>query len=178
MDYSLKLLERASLIQCLICDVDGVLTNGHITYSESGEELKSFNSLDGLGLKTLQSQGIHVAIITSRQSPIVTQRMQELGIEHLYQGQKQKLSCFMELKTRLDLKEQNIAYVGDDLPDLSAINAAGLGVAVANAHPIILQHAQWVTSKAGGQGAVREVCDLILTAHNKMESIIEHFLSH
>jgi len=175
LHYSENIIAQAAPIRLLICDVDGVLTNGNIIYNEQGIETKHFHVQDGLGLKLLQNHGIAVAIITSRQSSIVSKRMQELNIDLVFQGQKNKLPVYHNLLTQLNLKDSEVAYVGDDLPDLSIISRAGFGIAVANAHHYVKQQANWVTTLAGGEGAVREVCELILFAQHKLSAIYESY---
>ena len=147
-----------------VFDVDGVLTDGRLYYGAGGEELKVFHVHDGQGLKRLQKTGITLAIISGRDSAAVTRRMQDLGIEHVFQGDEQKLPIFERLLKRLGLAAEQCACVGDDLPDLPLLQRAGLAVAVANARPAIKEAAHYVTVSEGGRGAAREVCDLILTA--------------
>ncbi len=151
------------LIKCLILDVDGVLTDGAIWLTEEGKELKRFHTHDGVGIKRLQNAGVIIAIISGRSSASVTARMAELQVRHVYQGCADKLAVFNELIHRLGIKASETAYVGDDLPDLPVMQAAGLSIAVANACPEVKAAAQWHTEKTGGAGAVREVCDRLLT---------------
>lgn len=163
-------------IQCVIFDVDGVLTDGRLYYDNSGNEFKAFHAHDGHGMKMLQSAGIPVAIITARQSELVAKRMQDLGIQHLYQGARDKLVAFEHLLTALSLSADNVCYVGDDCLDLPVMRRCGLAVAVANAQPITKQHAHFITQLNGGEGAAREVCELILDAQNKLDSVLQiHF---
>ena len=159
--------ERASRIRLAVFDVDGVLTDGRLIYSDDGRELKAFHVRDGLGLKRLIANGIEVAIITSRMSHMVTERTAELGIAHVYQGQQDKLACFEQLIHALKLEPDQTSYCGDDLPDLRVMAHVGLSIAVANAHPSVLDRAHWHTRLNGGEGAVREVCDLLLAAQDK-----------
>ena len=125
-----------------------------------------------LGLKRLMANGIEVAIITGRMSPIVTERTAELGIAHVYQDQDDKLACFNQIIEALKLQPDECSYCGDDLPDLSVMRNVGLGIAVANAHPTVHRHAHWRTLHRGGDGAVREVCDLLLAAQGKADAEI------
>ena len=164
-DFPNDVLKRAALVRLAIFDVDGVLTDGKLFFTDDGREIKAFHAHDGLGLKLLQSAGVTVAIITTRESPIVSHRMAELGVDHVYQGQKDKLPVFESLCTALKLEPEMVAYTGDDLPDLPLIQRVGLGIAVANAHPTVREAAHWVTRTPGGEGAAREVSDLILSAH-------------
>ena len=164
-----ELLARAARIRLAVFDVDGTLTDGRLWYGEDGRETKVFHVHDGLGLKLLQSYGVQVALITARISHPVALRAEELKIAHVYQGQSDKLACFRELLAALGLEAEQAAFVGDDLPDLPPMRQAGLAVAVANAHPWVAEQAHWRTSKTGGMGAAREVCDLILLAQGKAE---------
>lgn len=169
---------KAAAIRLLVLDVDGVLTDGRLYFSEDGNELKSFDTQDGHGIKMLQQAGIACAIITGRNTQLVARRAKNLGIVHLLQGREDKLVALRELTTSLNLPLDSVAYAGDDWPDLPAILAAGLGIAVANAHEALLQRADYVTQKAGGRGAVREVCDLILKAQHKYDAALAPYLAH
>jgi 3-deoxy-D-manno-octulosonate 8-phosphate phosphatase (KDO 8-P phosphatase) len=169
------ILEKAKKIKLLICDVDGVLTDGRLFYSGRGEAYKAFNVKDGLGIKLLQSIEVSIAIITSRNSSIVKNRMTELGIEYIYQNQKNKTLAYTELLETLNLEESEVAYIGDDLPDLPLIERVGLGVAVADAHAVILERADWITTRKAGKGAVRELADLIIHAKGKAEEVVERY---
>lgn len=173
----LEAIQKALEIKLLVVDVDGVLTDGRLWYGNSGEELKAFHIQDGLGIKFLLRAGVEVGIITGRRSALVARRAKELGIRHVVQGREDKLVALETMRAELGIELQHIAYVGDDLPDLSAIRAVGLGVAVANAMPVVAQHADYKTIRNGGDGAVREVCDLILQAQQKLDGIIEHYLN-
>lgn len=155
---------KAQAITTLCLDVDGVLTDGSFLLGADGQEMKKFHTQDGLGLKLLQKQGVKIAIISSRASQTVALRMQELGITQVYQGVQRKMDAFNQLLQQLSLEPQQIAYMGDDLPDLECIERAGLGIAPANAVTLIRQRADWITTRCGGDAAVREVCDFILFA--------------
>jgi 3-deoxy-D-manno-octulosonate 8-phosphate phosphatase (KDO 8-P phosphatase) len=163
------LLQKARQIKLVIFDVDGVLTGGQLYFDAHGEALKIFCVQDGMGMKLLQQSGVKIAIISSRQSAIVAQRMSELGIEHVYQGRHDKRAALAELLAQLSYTLEQVAYVGDDLPDLPLIRRVGLGIAVANARPLLLQQAAWQTTAAGGNGAAREVCELIMAAQGTLE---------
>lgn len=154
-------------IKLLALDVDGVLTDGRITYGNDGEELKSFNIKDGLGIKLLQAAGVEVAIITGRQSNIVDRRAGELGIGTIIQGREDKLVALKELCDTRGLELSECAYMGDDLPDLAALRAAGLALTVADAVPEVRAVAQWQSSLPGGAGAVREACEALLKARGQ-----------
>lgn len=160
------LAEAVKAINLLLLDVDGVLTNGQLYFSNGGEEIKAFNSLDGHGIKMLQAAGIEVGIITGRRSELVNKRAADLGIGLLYQGREDKLIAMEEIVASSVHELSGIAYVGDDLPDIPAIAAAGVGFTVKNCHADLLQIADLQTSRAGGSGAVREVCDYLLKAQN------------
>lgn len=171
------LLNKAKPIKLLICDVDGVLSNGQVIIGNNGEEFKTFNIKDGFGIKCLQKAGITVAIITGRNSKIVEKRCQELGIEHFYQGQSNKQEAFDKLCLDLSVTPDQVCHIGDDLPDLPLLLQVGFGVTVADGHWLMQQHADWVTENNGGFGAVREVCDLILESQNKLDTIHQDYLS-
>ena len=158
------ILARAAKIRLAVFDVDGTLTDGRLWYGEDGRETKVFHVHDGLGLKRLQANGVQVALITARISHPVALRAEELDIAHVYQGQGDKRACLLELLDALQLAPEQAAFVGDDLPDLAPMRLAGLAVAVANAHPWVIEQAHWRTGKRGGEGAAREVCDLLLEA--------------
>ena len=165
-----KILDLAAEVQLLVCDVDGVLSDGLIYMGNDGEELKTFHTHDGFGIKALLNAGIDVAVITGRSSNIVQRRMQALGVQHIYQGQGDKLPAFEDLLGKLGLTAAQTAYGGDGVIDLPVMQNAALGIAVANAHPLVLQKADWTTRTRGGYGAVREVCDLILQARDQLDS--------
>jgi 3-deoxy-D-manno-octulosonate 8-phosphate phosphatase (KDO 8-P phosphatase) len=149
-------------IKCLILDVDGVLTNGVIWLTEQGMEFKAFHVHDGVGIKRLQNAGVTVAVISGRSSGSVTHRMAELQIQHVYQGCTDKLAVFYQLINKLGIKPTEVAYIGDDLPDLPVMQQVGLSIAVANACAEVKAAAHWRTEKRGGDGAVREACDRLL----------------
>jgi 3-deoxy-D-manno-octulosonate 8-phosphate phosphatase (KDO 8-P phosphatase) len=167
--------ERAEKIRLVIFDVDGVLTDGRLFFDEQGHEYKSFHARDGLGIKLLQKVGIEVAAISGRVSQSAAIRLAGLGIEHVYQGQVRKLQSFEHLCEKLSLQPEQVAHVGDDLVDLCLLTRVGLAVVVADAHPWILPHAHWRTRHPGGQGAAREVCDLILESQGHAEQLLAEF---
>lgn len=172
-----EILNKAKQIELLIFDVDGVLTDGGLILGESGNEYKVFHSRDGLGLVMLRESGCHLAVISGRSSSIVSERMTMLGIEYVYQGQNDKGKALEELLAKLNITPQATAYVGDDLIDLPAMCRVGLAIAVADAHPLVLEHAHWITEKRGGRGAGREVCELIMQAHGTLDAQFQHFLT-
>lgn len=169
-------VRKAIPVKLLLLDVDGVLTNGQITYSTAGEELKSFHIHDGLAIKLLQQAGVQVGIITGRSSAMVTRRANELGITHLLQGREDKWVAMQGIQRELGLVDDEVAYMGDDLPDLAAIRHAGLGIAPANAAAVVREHADLVTALRGGEGAVREAGEFILAAKGQLDSILQPFL--
>lgn len=173
MNKALK--DSAQQIKLLAMDVDGVLTDGRLFFSSDGDTLKAFNSQDGHGLKMLKSTGISIAIITGRTSEIVARRARELGIDILLQGREDKLTALNEVTDSLGLSIEQAAYMGDDLPDLSAIQSAGVGIAVANAASGIAERADYVTQTCGGEGAVREACEWLLEAQGKWHSLLEQY---
>ncbi|NWN91328.1 HAD hydrolase family protein [Marinobacter adhaerens] len=170
------LLEKAARIRLVALDVDGVMSDGRIYFTASGDELKGFNILDGLGLKQLMAAGITVAVITGRTSPLTEKRMQDLNIPHLMQGREDKKVALQELVNTLDIPAEAIAYMGDDLPDLPAIRYAGLGITVPNGYWLVQQHADYCTQAAGGSGAVRELCDLLLSAGGHLKTTLAPYL--
>jgi 3-deoxy-D-manno-octulosonate 8-phosphate phosphatase (KDO 8-P phosphatase) len=172
-----RALEKARQVKLLVLDVDGVLSDGRLLYSNSGDEIKAFYTADGLGIKLLQSEGVKVAIITGRNSEIVSRRARELGIEYLVQGRDDKLEALRELLLQLDLKLSATAYMGDDLPDLGAIQACALGMTVANGSEYVASHADWCSQHSGGRGAVREACEFILQAQDKLDQAQSRFLA-
>ncbi|MCL1622678.1 HAD hydrolase family protein [Moraxella sp. Tifton1] len=172
----LTVIEKAKKIKLLAMDVDGVLSDGQIIYDAQGVEAKAFHVQDGVGLVALEQVGIILAIITGRNSPMVARRAQELGIHHVVQGRDDKFTALMTLADELGLSLTECAYMGDDLPDLRAIREAGLGISVPNGVDIVKQAADFITTKAGGEGAVREVCELILKSQNKYNDFIQKYL--
>jgi 3-deoxy-D-manno-octulosonate 8-phosphate phosphatase (KDO 8-P phosphatase) len=168
--------ERARLVKLLALDVDGVLTDGRLYFSNSGEEIKSFSTLDGQGIKLLQTSGVAVAILTARNSQLVSNRASNLGIVHVAQGCENKLATLTTLVKSLQLELSQVAYVGDDLPDLACIRKVAMGIAVPNAHPLLREHAFCTTTQAGGMGAVREVCDWIMQAQGNYDQLVAAYL--
>lgn len=167
--------ESAHKIKLVIFDIDGVMTDGGLLLGDDGQQYKRFDVKDGQGLRLLQKAHIHIGIITGRQSKVVEYRMRELNIEHVYQGQTHKREAYETLKTKLKLGDDEIAFVGDDLPDLSIMLRAGLALTVENAHALIKQHADWIAPNRGGFGAVRDICEFILRAQNKYDEVIEEY---
>ena len=168
--------DKARAIRLLALDVDGVLTDGSLVFHANGGESKVFNSLDGHGIKMLQASGVDVAIITGRRSKMVEQRASALSIKILFQGREDKRVVLKEIKESKNLEWSQIAYCGDDLPDLAAIRSAGLGITVPNAPEYMLQYADMCTTRDGGKGAVREVCDFIMQSQGTLQDAIDHYL--
>ena len=151
-------------VRLLVLDVDGVLTDGRLFYGPKGESLKAFHVRDGFGIKQVASAGVTVAILSGRKSAAVASRARELGIRHVVQGASDKLVALRKLAKARGIPLEECACVGDDTPDAPILEAAGLGIAVADAHPDALAAANLVTTHTGGHGAVREVCDWLVAA--------------
>lgn len=163
----MKTLEqKAAEIKLAVFDVDGVLTDGRIYTGPDGESLKVTHVQDGLGLKLLRKAGIAVAVISGRESPALRTRLDELGIEHAFLGDDNKGTIFDQLLGQLQLQAEQAACMGDDLPDLPLLERAGLALTVPDAHPDVMAAADWISKRGGGNGAVREACDLILAAQS------------
>jgi 3-deoxy-D-manno-octulosonate 8-phosphate phosphatase (KDO 8-P phosphatase) len=171
------LVDRAARIRMLVLDVDGVLTDGRLYFDNQGNEMKAFCTRDGLGMRALQSQGTILAFITGRQSEIVTHRAAQLGVEHVYQGRNDKLNAFNELLSDTGMDEQQICYAGDDWIDIPVLDRVGLAVTVADADAVVKNRVHWVTSHCGGDGAVREICDLILAARGLDQQVLDGILN-
>ena len=151
-------------IRLLLLDVDGVMTDGGLYYSSKGEVMKQFNSKDGYGIVKLQRMGVKAGIITGRVSEIVVRRARELGIQDVYQNQEDKIEAYRDITTRLGLADNEVAYLGDDEPDLPVLRIVGFSAAPADAAPAVVKEVAYVCRAEGGHGAVREVVDLILQA--------------
>jgi 3-deoxy-D-manno-octulosonate 8-phosphate phosphatase (KDO 8-P phosphatase) len=156
----------AARVRLVVFDVDGVFTDGRLYYGADGQELKAFHVRDGQGIRSLLQHGIQVAVISGRSSPAVSRRMRELGIQHVFQGHDNKLPILEKLLQNLGLDAQQTACAGDDVTDLPLMQAVGLAIAVADAQPEVRDKAHWRTRARGGEGAVREVCDMIIAARN------------
>lgn len=169
-------LQRFRQVRLLSLDVDGVLTDGCLYFTNTGEELKTFSSQDGHAIKMLQQGGIAVAIITGRRSHLVTRRARELGIAPVFQAARDKRLAFAELQRRSGLDATQIAHVGDDIPDLPVLRLAGLAIAVANRNPVLDEHVHYITRRPGGAGAVQEVCELILRSQQRWDQVLAPYL--
>lgn len=173
---NLKLLkEKAEKIKWFVFDVDGVLTDGKITYDSEGREIKSFCVKDGVGIYMLHLAGIKTAIITGRQSEIVIKRSIELNISEVFQNSKNKLEHYNQLKEKYSLKDEEILYIGDDIVDIPLLKRVGFPVTVPSAPEEVKNFAVYVTIKEGGNGAVREIIDLVLKLQNKYDEIIKKY---
>jgi 3-deoxy-D-manno-octulosonate 8-phosphate phosphatase (KDO 8-P phosphatase) len=176
METMQETLTRAKQIRLIIFDVDGVLTDSSLYLGDDGQEYKAFNSKDGLGMKLLQKSGVEIGIITGRTSNVVTIRMESLGIRHVYQGQRHKVPAFEELRDKLGLRNEQIAFVGDDVVDLPVMRQVGLAITVQDAHPLVRAHAHWQSRAGGGRGAAREICELLMQAQGTLELAYEKYL--
>lgn len=170
-----NVIQSAKKIKLLLLDVDGVLTDGRLYYGNSGEEMKAFNIQDGLGIKLLQKGGVQVGIITGRVSALLQRRADELTISPVVQGREDKLTALNELLQTMDIAMDEIAFMGDDLPDLAVIRRVGLGITPANGSATLAKQAGWQTKKCGGDGAVREVAEMILEAQGKLDLMLADY---
>lgn len=166
---------KAKKIKLLVLDVDGVLSDGKLYFSDTGREIKSFSTLDGHGIKLLRKTGVEVGIITGRESELVTKRASDLGIPYLIQGREDKYTALTEMLNEYPCQLDEICYVGDDHPDLLVMNKIGLAISVPNAHIDVIERAHGITEKQGGHGAVREVCDLIMHAQNTYSNVVAQY---
>jgi 3-deoxy-D-manno-octulosonate 8-phosphate phosphatase (KDO 8-P phosphatase) len=162
------LRERLAQVKLMVFDVDGVLTDGSLWYGEHGEMFKRFNALDGHGLKMLTTSGIKVALVTGREGPIVDRRAAELGLGDVLQNVRNKSAALAELATRHHLTLDECGFMGDDLIDLPAMQRAGFAATVPDAPAYVTQAAHWTATKAGGKGAARECCDLVLASQGRL----------
>jgi 3-deoxy-D-manno-octulosonate 8-phosphate phosphatase (KDO 8-P phosphatase) len=170
------LMSRAKLVRLMAFDVDGVMTAGGLYLSDSGEEFKRFNSLDGHGVKMLRASGVEVAIITGRTSRCVELRAQNLGIPHVYQGVERKLDAMVDLLNKLKLSRDAAAYMGDDVVDLCVMRQVGLSVCVPESPRLVRENSSYVTKRGGGHGAVREACELIMSAQGTLDTQLAQYL--
>jgi 3-deoxy-D-manno-octulosonate 8-phosphate phosphatase (KDO 8-P phosphatase) len=179
MNIADEIISRARLIKLLLLDCDGVLTDGGLYYTFDGkrvmEGVKAFHIHDGQGLKLAREAGLKLGVISGRISPALTARVRELQIDYLHQGVDDKLSVYEDIRTAEGIDDSQVAYVGDDLPDLPAMRRAGLALAVADAVEEIRECAHFVTNKAGGRGAAREVVELLLKAQDKWRESLQRY---
>lgn len=164
-----SLFSQLASLKLLVCDIDGVFSDGRIYLGNDGEELKAFHTRDGYGVKALAKCGVQVAVITGRRSAIVQNRMQSLNVEHIIQGMENKAEGMKHLLDKLQLDKSQVAAIGDDVPDLGMFNHCAINIAVNDAHPQVLNRANWITQHRGGFGAVREVSDTILQAVGRID---------
>ncbi|UTA48822.1 HAD-IIIA family hydrolase [Simiduia sp. 21SJ11W-1] len=168
-------LASAKNIKLLLLDVDGVLTDGKLYFDNQGNEMKAFNTQDGHGIKLLQKSGVQVGIITGRKSELVARRAGDLGINILVQGREDKFAALQEILTDLPLALEQIAFMGDDHPDLTCMVKVGLAMTTANAHPDVVARAHWQSARNGGEGAVREACDFIMQAQGTHAALLAKY---
>ncbi len=173
-----SVMKLAKKIKLVILDVDGVLTDGSLYFDNQGQEFKAFNSKDGHGIRLLLENDIEVALITGRQSELVKHRAKNLKLNDnlIYQGYRDKIPAFNDLLKKTHLQKDQIAYVGDDVIDLPIMSQVGFSIAVKDSNWFVIDNADWVTTKKGGKGAVREVCELILDAHGKLDDLYHAYL--
>ena len=169
--YPAELLARAAKIRLACFDVDGTLTDGRLYFDADGRESKAFHVLDGQGLVLLRKSGIEVALVTARDSASAAHRARDLGVRG-HVGVHDKLGTVQALATELGLALEHVAFMGDDLPDLGVMRAVGFAVAPASAHPWTREHAHWCTTARGGEGAARELCDLLLVAQGRVDALL------
>jgi len=170
-----QMTKALASIQLLLLDVDGVLTTGQVVYTDSGEEIKAFSVKDGLGLRLVMDCGLQVGIVTGRGSRALLNRCRNLGIDLVFDQVRDKAAKLAEISTRTGIAAPQMAFVGDDLPDIPLMQKVGLGIAVADAVPEVITAADMVTTAKGGCGAVREICEALLKARECWEPILERF---
>lgn len=171
------MLQNAQHIRLIAFDVDGVMTDGGLYLTDSGEEFKRFNSLDGQGLKMLKESGVDLAIITGRTSRCVELRAHHLGITNVYQGVHDKLACLQKMLAKLQLPLDAVAFMGDDVIDLPVMLRVGLSISVPQAPQIVRERAHYITERSGGHGAVREACDFLMSAQGTLNAQIASYLA-
>lgn len=170
-----ELRRRAARIRLAAFDVDGTLTDGRLYFDDAGQESKAYSVVDGLGLRLLEDCGIAVALVTARESASVRARGKDLKLEHVFTHVGDKLECLQTLATQLGIGLDEVAFMGDDLADLRVFPEVGLAVCPANGHEWTRQHAHWVTTRSGGEGAARELCDLILESAGHKAAVLARF---
>jgi 3-deoxy-D-manno-octulosonate 8-phosphate phosphatase (KDO 8-P phosphatase) len=172
-----ELHARASRIKLLLLDVDGVLTDGRLYFSNQGDEFKTFSTLDGHGIKMLQKSGVKVGIITGRTSNLVAKRASDLGIQILIQGREDKWDALQDILREHPVALEDIAFMGDDWPDLTVMCRVGLALTPANGHSSVVERSHWQSQARGGEGAVREACDMLMKAQNTFDAILKPYLA-
>lgn len=177
MTISQEVINRAKRIKLIIFDVDGVMTNGGLIIGDDGQEYKSFNSHDGLGMKLLKASGVQMAIITGRTSNVVSKRAESTGVAHFYQGVDDKLVAFNDLIAKLNIAAEHCAFMGDDVVDVPPMLRCGLAITVPAAPDSVKQRAHFITQRQGGHGAVREVCELLMQAQGTYDAQFAQFFA-
>ncbi|MDN3649624.1 HAD-IIIA family hydrolase [Reinekea marina] len=177
MEISSELNKKLSKLSLVVFDVDGVLTDGKLYYTEQGEAIKVFHVRDGVGLKLLSDMGIQVAIVTAKDSKMVAKRISELGIKYYFPGVKNKQNKVTELASKLGLPLEEVAFVGDDMVDIPAINVVGVSMCPSDAYDYVLENVDYIVPKKGGEGVARHVCDLLLKAQGKYKLAYEKSMS-
>jgi len=172
-----ELQARASRIKLLLLDVDGVLTDGRLYFSNQGDEFKTFSTLDGHGIKMLQKSGVKVGIITGRTSNLVAKRASDIGIQILIQGREDKWDALQEILLEHPVALDEIAFMGDDWPDLTVMCRVGLALTPANGHSSVVERSHWQSQARGGEGAVRDACDMLMKAQNTFDAILKPYLA-
>ena len=173
-DYPTDVLARAAGIRLIGFDVDGTLTDGGLSFDSEGRESKRFHVQDGMGMVLLQHAGIETALVSARPSQVTANRARELRIAHVHLGERSKLACMQRIAADMGIGMDEVAFMGDDLPDLATLRGVGLAIAPANAHHWVLPAVHWVTPRNGGEGAARDTCDLLLLAQGRIEAILAH----
>lgn len=173
-NYPTEVLERAARIRLIAFDVDGTLTDGGLVFDSEGRESKRFHVQDGMGIVLLRHAGIETALVSARPSPVTAARGRELGIHRAHLGERSKLDCVRRMAEELGIAMEQVAFMGDDLPDLAALRGVGLALVPADAHPWARPVAHWITPRAAGHGAARDACDLLLHAQGRLKDILEH----
>jgi 3-deoxy-D-manno-octulosonate 8-phosphate phosphatase (KDO 8-P phosphatase) len=176
-NISQDVMTRFKKIKLLVLDVDGVLTDGGLMIGDDGQEYKTFHAHDGLGMKLLKSTGVEIAIITGRTSNVVQKRAESIGITHLYQGAHDKLEAWQDLIQKMNIAPHESAFMGDDVIDLPPMINGGLAIAVPDSPQFVLDRAHYITHKAGGRGAVREVCEVMMQAQGSFDATMATFLT-
>jgi len=170
-------LNRAKHIKLLLLDVDGVLTDGSITYTHSGDEIKTFHCRDGFGMNMLQKIGVEIGLITARRSEALERRARDLKLTHVFQGTRRKMEVFTTLINQLQLTPQQVAFMGDDWLDLPVLTQVGLAATVADGSPELIPLVHFVAPHPGGRGAVRDLCDLIIEAQGRRQELLSEYMT-
>lgn len=172
---SSEILSKAAPVTCLVLDVDGVMTDGGLTYSDDGQELKRFHARDGFGLRLWRESGFQLAMVTARHSSVVEHRAGELGVKELHQGVRDKLATVTRISERLSIEPTQLAFMGDDMVDYRVMCYCGLGLTVADAYPEIANLADWQSKLPGGNGAIREACELLLFSKQLLQPALQRY---